>query len=121
MFTARNIAAAALAGVVGCIANSIAITAIAGAPLLPLIFSLGREFFSVLFALALIPIFARLDGAAAWAVAFVVLNALASLSAKLVFGAQAPWGMVLLFNGVYALAATAVYAAGRERAPRPLA
>ena len=115
MVTARNVLVAALAGVVGCIANSVAITLVAGAPLAPLILSLGREFFSVLFALALIPIFANLTGIMAWAAGVVVLEALASLSAKLVFGAAAPWSLVLFFNGIYALAAVAVYAAGRER------
>ena len=116
MFTPRNVAVAAIAGVVGCIANSIAIALVVGAPLLTLILSPGREFFSVVFAMALIPIFARLSGAAAWAAGFVALNALASLSAKLVFGAQAPWGLVLVFNGIYAVAAIAVYAAGTRRA-----
>ena len=118
MFTARNAVIAAIGGVVGCIANSIAITALAGAPLLPLILSPGRGFFSILFAMALIPIFARLSGAAAWAAGFVVLNALASLSAKLIWGAGAPWGFVLLVNGVYAIAAVAVYALAPRGAVR---
>ena len=117
MVTARNVLVAALAGVVGCIANSVAITLVADAPLAPLILSLGREFFSVLFALALIPIFANLPGLAAWATGFVVLEALASLSAKLVFGAAAPWSLVLFFNGIYALAAMTVYALGQKGAP----
>ena len=118
MFTPRRIAIAAVAGIVGCVANSIAITAVAGAPLMPLIFSPGREFFSIVFAMALIPIFARLHGAAAWATAFVVLEALSTLSAKLVFGAQAPWGLVLFFNGIYAVAAIGVYAVGTKAAAR---
>ena len=114
MLTTRNLIVAAIAGILGCIANSIAITALAGAPLMPLIFSLGREFFSILFALSLIPIFARMSGAAAWVTGFVVLEALSSLSAKLVFGAGAPWGFVLLVNGIYAIVAVAVYAFGRK-------
>ncbi len=117
MFTPRTVALAALAGVAGCIANSIAITALAGAPLMPLIFSLGREFFSILFAMALIPIFARMSGAAAWAAGFVALEALASLSAKLIWGVGAPWSFVLMVNGIYALTAVAVYAAARNRGP----
>lgn len=109
MWTTRNIVVAAIAGIVGCIANSIAITAVAGAPLMPLIFSPGREFFSIVFAMALIPIFAMMSRAAAWITAFVVLEALSSLSAKLIFGADAPWSLVLFFNGVYAIAAILVY------------
>ncbi len=115
MFTARNVIIAAVAGVAGCIANSLAITALAGAPLMPLIFSLGREFFSILFAMAMIPIFASMSTAAACVTSFVVLEALSSLSAKLVFGAAAPWSFVLLVNGAYALIAVAVYVAGRNR------
>ncbi|PZX15785.1 hypothetical protein LX81_02418 [Palleronia aestuarii] len=115
MITTRNVVLAAIAGIVGCIANSIAITAALGAPLMPLILSPGREFFSILFAMLLIPIFARMQGAAAWITGIVVLDAIASLSAKLVFGAGAPWSLVLIFNGIYAIAAVAVYAFGRER------
>ena len=112
MWTTRNIIVAAIAGIAGCIANSIAITAVVGAPLMPLIFSPGREFFSVLFAMSLIPIFAKMGGAVAWITAFVVLEALASLSAKLIFGAGAPWSLVLFFNGVYAIVAILVYVFG---------
>ncbi|MBJ3763390.1 hypothetical protein ILP92_11600 [Maribius pontilimi] len=118
MFTARNVIVAAIAGILGCIANSIAITVMAGAELMPLILSAGREFWSVVFALALIPIFARMSGAAAWITGFVVLNALASLSAKLIWGAGAPWSFVLTVNGAYAIVAVAVYAVGREKAVR---
>ena len=114
MFTARNLIVAAIAGIVGCIANSIAITVMAGAPLMPLIFSLGREFWAIIFPMALIPIFARMSGAVAWVTAFVVLEALSSLSAKLVWGAQAPWSTVLLVNGVYAIVAIVVYVFGRR-------
>lgn len=114
MFTARNVVVAALAGIAGCIANSLAITALAGAPLMPLILSLGREFWSIVFAMAMIPIFGRMHGATAWVVSFVVLEALSSLSAKLIWGAQAPWGTVLIVNGAYALVATAIYAVAHE-------
>ena len=116
MWTVRKIIIAAVAGIVGCVANSIAITAVVGAPLMPLIFSPGREFFSIVFAMSLIPIFATMHGVAAWVTAFVVLEALSSLSAKLVFGAGAPWGLVLFFNGVYAIAAILVYVFGTRSA-----
>jgi|GEM_PF-1026610 len=115
MFTPRNILIAALAGVLGCIANALAIVALnAEAALMPLILSAGREFWSVVFALALIPIFARLSGAAAWITGFVVLEALASLSAKLIWGAGAPWSFVLTVNGAYAVVAVGVYGVGRR-------
>ncbi|QFU07782.1 hypothetical protein PARPLA_02069 [Rhodobacteraceae bacterium THAF1] len=116
MFTTRNILIAVVAGILGCIANSIAITVVTGTPVMGLILSAGREFWSVVFALALIPIFARMGGAAAWITGIVVLNLLATLSAKLIWGAAAPWGLVFIFNGIYAIVATAVYALARKPA-----
>ena len=115
MFTARNIILAAIAGILGCIANSLAINAMAGAEIGPLILSAGRMFWSIVFAMALIPIFANMSGATAWVTAFVVLELLSSLSAKLIWGAQAPWSFVFTVNGAYAIVAILVYALGRER------
>ncbi len=123
MFSRRNVLVACLAGVMGCIANSLALAVMApDASFLHLIFSAGREFFSVVFAMALIPIFSLTAGATSYLVAFVALNALASLSAKLVWGAGAPWSFVLFVNGIYAIVAIAVYATGRrnDRAPSGL-
>jgi len=65
--------------------------------------------------MALIPIFARLSQVSAWIAGFLVLNALASLSAVYIRGAGAPWDFVLTVNGAYALAAVAVCALGRSR------
>ena len=115
MFTMRNIGVAAIAGVLGCIANSLAIIAMAGADPVPLILSAGRQFWSIVFAMALIPIFFRMSSVTAWITGFVVLDALASLSAVYVWGAGAPWSFVLTVNGAYALVAVAVYALGRSR------
>ena len=116
MFTTRNILLAVIAGIIGCIANSIAITVATGTPVMGLILSAGREFWSVVFALALIPIFARMGGAAAWVTGIVVLNLLATVTAKIIWGAEAPWGLVFIFNGIYAIVATAIYALARNRA-----
>jgi len=112
MFTMRNITVAAIAGIIGCIANSLAIM---GADPVPLILSAGRQFWSIVFAMALIPIFARMLGATAWITGFLVLNALASLSAVYIWGAGAAWSFILTVNGVYALTAVACYALGRLR------
>ncbi len=120
MFTTRNILIAALAGVLGCIANSLAIAAaVPEASFLNLIFSAGREFFSILFAMALIPIFALMSGVGSYLAAFVALNALASVSAKLIWGAGAPWGFVFFVNGIYAIVAIVVYAMGRRNDQSP--
>jgi hypothetical protein len=115
MFTIRNIFLAAIAGVLGCIANSLAITAMAGADPFPLILSTGRQFWSIVFAMALIPVFARTSGVTAWIAGFVVLEALASFSAVYIWGAAAPWSFILLVNGAYALLAVVVYALGRSK------
>ncbi|MGY9037030.1 MAG: hypothetical protein ACKVLA_04345 [Rhodobacterales bacterium] len=115
MFTVRNVILAAIAGVLGCIANSLAIAAMAGADPISLILSAGREFWSIVFAMALIPIFARVAGVTAWIAGFVVLEVLSSLSAVYIWGAAAPWNFILLVNGAYALVAVAVYALGRSK------
>lgn len=114
MFTTRNLILVVLAGIVGTIANSIAITLFLGAPIWPLIFSFGREIVAILVAALLIPIFGKLPEAQAWPVALVVLTVVPSVLAKLVFGLGAPWGTVLLLNLVYAVAATLVYSLGRR-------
>lgn len=115
MFTVRNVIVAAIAGIIGCIANSLAIMAMAGADPVPLILSAGRQFWSIVFAMALIPIFARMSQVTAWITGFVVLDALASLSAVYIWGAGAAWSFILTVNGVYALAAVACYALGRSK------
>jgi len=115
MFTLRNIILAAIAGILGCIANSFAITLMAGADPIPLILSAGRQFWSIVFAMALVPIFARMPGIMAWIVGFLVLNALASLSAVYIWGAGAPWSFILTVNGAYALVAVLVFALGRSK------
>jgi len=116
MFTIRNVTVAAMAGILGCIGNSLAITAMAGADPVPLILSAGRQFWSIVFAMALIPIFAYMSGVTAWITGFLVLNALASLSAVYIWGAGAAWSFVLTVNGVYALVAVVCYALGRAKA-----
>ena len=67
--------------------------------------------------MALIPIFVHLSQITAWITGFVVLNALASLSAVYIWGAGAPWSFILTVNGIYALAAVIVYALGRSKSP----
>jgi len=114
MFTMRNVGVAAIAGVLGCIANSLVIMAVAGADPVPLILSAGRQFWSIVFAMALVPIFFRMSGVTAWIAGFVVLDALASLSAVYIWGAGAPWSFVLTVNGAYAFVVVAVYALGRS-------
>lgn len=118
MFTTRAILAIVAAGVAGAIANSIAITLAFGAPLVPLIFSFGREAVAILVAALLAPIFARMSGAQAWAAALAALSVIPSILAKTVFGAAPPWLWVLGLNFVYALAATVVYVAAMRGAAR---
>lgn len=115
MFTLRNITVAAIAGILGCICNALAIAVMAGADPTPLFLSAGRQFWSIVFAMALIPIFARMPGVAAWITGFLVLDALASLSAVYIWGAGAPWSFILTVNGAYALAAVVGYALGRSK------
>ncbi len=115
MFTARNIILAAIAGILGCIVNSLAITALTGADSIPLILSAGRQFWSIVFAMALIPIFARMSGVTAWISGVLVLEVLASFSAVYIWGAGASWSFVLMVNGAYALVAVVIYVLGRPK------
>jgi hypothetical protein len=116
MFTSKTVIAAILAGVIGTLANSVAVSALFGAPLMGLIFSFGRLAVAILVALLLIPIFARMERVTAWITALVTLTVLPSLLAKTVFGAAAPLIMVLGVNAVYAVAATLVYVLISRRA-----
>ncbi|RYH02266.1 hypothetical protein EU805_10470 [Salipiger sp. IMCC34102] len=107
----RCFVVAILAGIVGTIANSIAINIMAGAEVMPLILSFGRNAVAILIALLLIPIFGRRPGVVPFVLGVAVLTLLPSLLAKFVFGAEAPWGFVLWVNFIYALVATIIYAA----------
>ncbi|MBU2357500.1 MAG: hypothetical protein KKB02_00985 [Alphaproteobacteria bacterium] len=115
MFTPRNIVIVIIAGILGTIANSIIINIMAGAPVMPLILSLGRNAVAIIVALLLIPIFARNANATAWVIALVALTVIPSLLAKFVFGVGAPWTFVLWVNFVYAFVATLVYAVSYRR------
>ena len=115
MFTPRNIMIVIIAGILGTIANSIIINIMAGAPVMPLILSLGRNAVAIIVALLLIPIFARNANATAWVIALVALTVIPSLLAKFVFGAGAPWTFVLWVNFVYAFVATLVYTVSYRR------
>ena len=116
MFNARTILAAVVAGIAGTIANSIVVASLMGTPLMGLIFSFGREAVAILVALLLIPIFARMQGTAAWITGILTLTIVPSILAKLVFVAAAPWAAVLMVNAAYALVAVIVYVLIARRA-----
>ena len=115
MFTTRNLVLVLIAGIVGTIANSIAINIMAGAEVMPLILSFGRNAVAVIVALLLIPIFGRTGGLTAWITALVALTVIPSVLAVYVFGAEAPWSFVLTVNFVYAFVATLIYAVSWRR------
>ena len=110
MFTLRTIIIVIIAGIIGTIANSIAINILAGADVMPLILSFGRNAVAIIVALLLIPIFARGANVTAWVVALIALTVIPSLLAKFVFGAGATWAFVLWVNFIYAFVATLIYA-----------
>ena len=115
MFTLRNIVIVIIAGIIGTIANSIAINIMAGAEVMPLILSFGRNAVAIIVALLLIPFFGRMSAGAAWIASLVALSVIPSLLAVYVFGAQAPWAFVLTVNFVYAFVATLIYAVSYRR------
>lgn len=107
----RIILAVVLAGIVGTIANSIIVAALAPVPLTALILSPGRNAVAILVAILLPVIYAGLAGAGAAVLALAALTVIPSLLAKFVFGVGAPWLFVLGVNAVYAIAAWATYLA----------
>lgn len=115
MFTARNIIIVIIAGIIGTIANAIVVNIIAGAEVMSLILSIGRNLVAIAVAMLLIPIFARPAGLGTWIIAVATLTVIPSLLAVFVFGAQAPWDFVLKVNGVYAVVATLIYAVSFRR------
>lgn len=115
MFTLRNLIIVVIAGIVGAIANAIAVNIMAGSDVMPLILSWGRHAVAIVVALLLIPIFAWRADLGAWIAALVALTAIPSLLAIFVFGAAAPWTFVLSVNAVYAFIATLIYAVSYDR------
>jgi hypothetical protein len=107
----RIILAVILAGIVGTIANSVIVAALAPVPFADLVLSPGRNAVAIIVAILLPVIYTRLSGAGAAVLAIAALTVIPSLLAKFVFGVGAPWLFVLGVNAVYAVAAWATYLA----------
>lgn len=105
----KLVVAVVIAGIVGTLANSVAVAAALGAAFVPLALSPARNAVAILVAALLPVIYRSLTGPAAHAVAVLALAIIPSVLAKLVFGAGAPWLTVLLLNTVYAVAAILTY------------
>ena len=105
----RQIVAASLAGAVGTLINAFAVAVFVSLDKISLALVPGRYGVAIALCLAL-PVLSNLMPARAfYPVGLGFLTIGASLLAKLVFLAQAPWGMVLAFNLVYAIAALVTY------------
>ncbi len=105
----RCLLALVVAAIAGTIANALAAAAFVNPDLIRLALVPGR--YAVALAVALsIPLSLRLvRGRLAPWVALVLLTAIPSLLAKFVFGAGAPWHLVLSLNAVYGVVALAAY------------
>lgn len=105
----RHIFALIAAAVAGTLANALAAAAFVNPDLIRLALVPGRYGIALAVALA-IPLSLHLvrGRLAPWA-ALALLTVIPSLLAKLVFGAGAPWHLVLSLNAVYGLAALAAY------------
>ncbi|MGF1551952.1 MAG: hypothetical protein ACFBWO_05530 [Paracoccaceae bacterium] len=111
MLTPRVALAVVLAGMAGTIANSVVVAVALGIEVIPLTISPGRNLVAIAVACALPILFHRVGGIAAWVAGLAFLTVVPSVLAKLVFGVGAAWPFVLAVNGVYAIAATAVFVA----------
>ena len=105
----KHILAVIVAGVAGTLANALAVAAFVNPELIRLALVPGRYGVAVAVALA-IPLCLWLvrGRAAPWA-ALALLTVIPSLLAKFVFGAGAPWHLVLALNAVYGFAALVAY------------
>lgn len=101
--------AVVLAGIVGTLANAAALAVVIAPERLGLALVPGRYAVAIILCIAL-PFLARwLPRPWFWGAAIVWLTAASSMLAKFVFGVATPWGTVLGFNFVYALAALITY------------
>ncbi len=109
VFTRRTLLAVVAAGVVGTLANTVALALVVSSDRLALALVPGRYAVAIALCLAL-PLLARtVGGPWFFVIGIVWLTVAASVLAKLVFGVGAAWAMVLGFNLVYAIAAIATY------------
>lgn len=98
------------AGIVGTIANSVAVVfAFPDIDLIALLAKYGRFVVAIAVAALLPVIYSQMSGTSAIVTAIAALTIIPSVLAKLVFGIGAPWIMVLLLNLVFAIVAWAVY------------
>lgn len=104
-----RILAVIVAGVAGTVTNSAVVATFTPNEFIPLATSPGRIGVAVAVAALLPLIYAFMTGPGAVTLALFALTVIPSALAKLVFGVGAPWGIVLAFNGVYAVTAWAVY------------
>lgn len=101
--------AVVVAGIAGTLVNAAALAVVLDAARLGLAVVPGRYLVAIVVCAALPLLDRLLQRPWFWPVAVVWLTLAPSLLAKLVFGAQAGWGQVLIFNLVFALAALFTY------------
>jgi len=109
IFTARDLIAVIVAGIVGTLVNTVTLALVISPDRLALGLVPGRYAVAIVLCLAL-PLLARkVGGLGFFSIGTLWLTVAASVLAKMVFGVGAPWAMVLGFNLVYAIAAMAAY------------
>jgi hypothetical protein len=91
-----------LAGTGGALINVAGAVLLLGTDKIMLALMPGRYAVAIALAAVLPVLFHHLKGAAFWLAGLVLLTLGASLLAKLVFGAEAPWHLVLTLNAIYA-------------------
>lgn len=107
----RTLIAIIAAGIAGTLLNAVAVAVAVSPAKLSLALVPGRYLVSIALCLVL-PILSRFfSGLPFYLAAIVLLTGGASLLAKLVFAAAAPWVLVLSFNCVFAVAAALTYRA----------
>ncbi len=105
----RILLAVVLAGIIGTVVNAFAASVIVGPAKLDFLYVSNRYLIAIGVALLLPLLNLFLSGHVWRIVALGLLILVPSLIAKQVLGVGAPWTMVLLLNGFYALSALVTY------------
>lgn len=106
----KHILAVVIAGIVGTLLNAFAASIVISPDKIGFALVPGRYAVAIAVAALLPFVYAACKGKISWPLAMALLTVIPSLIAKLVFGAGAPWTLVLSLNAVYALGATIAYA-----------
>ena len=100
------------AGVIGCIATGIAVQIATGYPMKNVAAHPGKQLWSIIFAIPLPFLLGLSSNIVGFFIAYLALALMPSIASKLYFGPkEVPFSKLMIFNGIYALAAIGTFVA----------